>query len=177
MKYTACVRICKRPFSVSVNNWFERHNILNPIFVSCVPRETKIWLARWPCTIAHTFVPPVPPPIVYFFRCIINKWIWLLHVCAVIMYCKSEINKVNEWRFLMYTLKYFLHIYLYSRYDKNERKKPYNAPTPLKGLSHEMNWLWWNVWWVLGLNRGQGNFLIFLGAPMILYCKKCISLG
>jgi hypothetical protein len=31
---------------------------------------------------------------------------------------------------------------------------------------------WWHVRLVLGPNRGQGHFRKFLGAPMILYCKK-----
>ncbi len=32
-----------------------------------------------------------------------------------------------------------------------------------------------DAWSVLGLNRGRGHFLNFLGAPMILERKKCIS--
>ncbi len=35
--------------------------------------------------------------------------------------------------------------------------------------------LWWNVWLVLGLNRGRGHFLNFWGDLMILQRKKCIS--
>jgi hypothetical protein len=33
---------------------------------------------------------------------------------------------------------------------------------------------WWHVWLVIGLNKGRGQFFKFFGAPMILYCKKCI---
>ncbi len=34
---------------------------------------------------------------------------------------------------------------------------------------------WWHVRLFLDLNRGRGLFFEFLGALMILYCKKCIS--
>ncbi len=36
---------------------------------------------------------------------------------------------------------------------------------------------WWHVWLVLGLTRGRGQFLNFLGAPMILERKKVYSRG
>jgi hypothetical protein len=35
----------------------------------------------------------------------------------------------------------------------------------------------YGYWLVLGLNRGQDQFLKILGAPMILYGKKCIYRG
>jgi hypothetical protein len=34
-----------------------------------------------------------------------------------------------------------------------------------------------HAWSILGLNRGRGQFLSFLGAPIILKRKKCISRG
>jgi hypothetical protein len=42
-----------------------------------------------------------------------------------------------------------------------------------------MRWIWLLMKCMVSFrpNRGQGYFLNFLGAPVILYCKKCISLG
>ncbi len=39
---------------------------------------------------------------------------------------------------------------------------------PLKGLSHEMDLAFGDIWLVLGLNRGRGQFLNFLADQMIL---------
>jgi hypothetical protein len=36
---------------------------------------------------------------------------------------------------------------------------------------------WWHECSVQGLNRGRGQFLYFLGAPMILWCKQFFFRG
>jgi hypothetical protein len=45
-----------------------------------------------------------------------------------------------------------------------------SPPGNLKGLSHEMD-----AWSVIGLNIGTRPVFKFLGAPLILKRKKCIS--
>ncbi len=46
----------------------------------------------------------------------------------------------------------------------------------LKGLFHELDLAFDDVWLVLGLNRGRGQFLNFLAVQMI-FNSNCISRG
>jgi hypothetical protein len=45
-------------------------------------------------------------------------------------------------------------------------------PNSLKGLSHIGFGFWWDVWLILGLNRGRGQFLNVLFAAMIFNAKS-----
>ncbi len=45
------------------------------------------------------------------------------------------------------------------------------------GLSHEMDLDFDAMWWPVFSSRGRRRFLKFLGALMILWCKKCIFRG
>jgi hypothetical protein len=53
----------------------------------------------------------------------------------------------------------------------------YEMLRALKGLSHEMDLALMTCMVRSRPKQGPGQFLLFLGAPMILNCKKCISRG
>ncbi len=49
----------------------------------------------------------------------------------------------------------------------SRRRSTYTRDNFVKGtVSRDGIGLWWHVWLVLGLNRGRGHHLIYLGAPI-----------